>query len=394
MKRYFCLFFILVALVACSRKEPTPTSLPSPTPSVDPTPVPSFTPTPQGSPVPRITIVPSATRLPPTQQDVLQDSEALLTSTAETPPPPVPSSTPTRKVIDAAATATQPPTATLPESPLPTPSLVGPSPLPSPERETPPASTGEPTSPVATSNLSPSSAATTSTPTPTGSDGPTSTSTPTLSPTPQGEAWPFERVFIYHDEQAGKLYIGGQVVNNTGSSQRITTLTPVVYDGQGNPVTTAADFDYLPAGLNYSEVLGKVSLAPGQRLAVGFGVSLPEGIAFETRYRILVAAVSTEPARNDIVTTQTSHDNAGWPNFIHVNGTLVNPGPKLTEYLLIAVSVYDEDERVIGLGWSYETAPLYLTTGEHPFDVKATMFEAVGNLGLDMDGYDVQGLGK
>jgi hypothetical protein len=184
-------------------------------------------------------------------------------------------------------------------------------------------------------------------------------------------------------------------VNNTGSSQRITALTPVIYDGQGDPVSpVVVGFDFLPTGMDYGALLDNVSLAPGQRLAFGFRVSLPEGIAFDTRYRILVEAVSSETARNDIVITQNSYDDAGWPNSMHVEGTLVIPSPDLTDYLLVAVSVYDENERVIGLGWSYETASPYLTTGEHLFDVRANLFEIVATLGLDMDDYDVQGLGN
>lgn len=199
---------------------------------------------------------------------------------------------------------------------------------------------------------------------------------------------------MYQDDQRDELYIAGQVINNAGSSQRITSLTPVVYGPQGNPVTSAADFEFLPIGLNYGRLLENVSLAPGHRLAFGFRVSLPEGITVEDNYEISVEAVPTEPVRNDIVTTLIERDRSGWPDFIHVECAVENPGSKLADYLVITVSVYDEDDRVIGLGWRYETAPRYLAPGTQIFDVKAVMLEIVGGLGTDMNTADVQAFGN
>jgi len=321
--------------------------------------------------------VPSATRMQSTPQDATSDANSLPTSTVALPTTPLPSSTPTRRVIDAGATDIPFPTATRPESPLPTPTLEE-SPL-----DLPPTATG--TVPLSTPSSSPAEGTATPTPTVTGSQPLTSTPTPTTS----GRAWHLEKVFTYHDVEHQEFYIWGEVVNDTNSHQQITTLTPVVYGRDGNPLTSAE----VESPLGYDELRAAVRLPPTKSLAFGFRVYLPTDVPFDQDYEILVETEPVEPGRDDLDITHDEHDGLDWPDYFYVEGNYENPGLDLNEYVALVVTIYVGGDQVVGLGWAYETDDLHLQTGEQDFAVEVEMWEIVGELGLDVYSYKVQAFG-
>jgi hypothetical protein len=374
MKRLIWPLLMVLVLAACSRRCPSPTGSPSPTLPGSPTLMPQATSTFPGSPVPRITIVPSATRLQPTSPG---ESAATGASPTYTPTPPAtPTPIPTATIIDAGATATLPvsplPTSTLPESPL------------APPRGTP--NTGATPTPSPTS----SGANATVSPTTPGDSSSTTTSTPTATATtaPSGAGWRFENVYTYYDAEYQELYIWGEVVNETGSDQRLTTLIPVVYDGNGNPITSEEDVDTI--GSDYEQLREGVSLAPGHSLPFSFLVALPEGVAVEENYEILVAAEPAEPARADLDIVYYNSDASDWPDYYYVEGTFENPGPDLSEYVAIVVTLYDENGHVIGVGWFYEEGSSYLTTGEHDFEIYVELWEILYDLELEVYDHNAQ----
>ena len=73
-----------------------------------------------------------------------------------------------------------------------------------------------------------------------------------------------------------------------------------------------------------------------------------------------------------------------------MSGTFENPGPDLTDYVLVIVTAYDENGRVLGWGWQHEIDPTYLATGSHDFDVEIKMPEIVADLGLGIYAYKIQ----
>ena len=87
-----------------------------------------------------------------------------------------------------------------------------------------------------------------------------------------------------------------------------------------------------------------------------------------------------------------THDDleSDWPYYFYVNGTWENPGPELTEYVLVVVTAYDEERHVIGMGSSYETGSSQLAAGEHDFEVYVELWEIVAELELEVDDHDVQ----
>ena len=381
MKRFVWLLLITLTLVACSRKRPTPTSTPSPTLPSSPTPTAQATFIPQEPPAaPRITIVPSATRLQPTLPSETRTPSASPTRVEE-PPTPTLSFTPTPHVIDTGATDTPLPTATLSDSFLPAPTssessdaLLTETPLPSATLTPSPASE----EPTATSRSVPG--ATDESPTSTA----TVTSTPT--PTPTGEDWSYEQTFVYYDEDYEELYILGRVVNNTDSNQIISSLIPIIYDEDGYPLTGEEDAISL---LSY-ELLQTISLDPGSSLPFGFVVIyLPEGFdpyLIEERYGFEIQAGPTEETtREDLGISITGDGSAEWPDYFYVEGNYTIPSPDLEQYIAIIVALYDEDERVVGVGEWLSTDPFDREIGEHDFFVDVELEEFIYLLELEMN---------
>lgn len=381
MKRLVWPLLITLMLVACSRKDPTPTSSPSPTLAASSTPLPRPTHTP-GPPVSRITIVPSATRWQPTPSSEPADVAAPPTSTVEPSPTLIPSSTPTTRVIDANASDTPSPTATLPDSPLPT---SEPPRTPSP---------GTP-SPTITPTVSPTSSGADDTPTPTveaatsipASSTPTSTSTPTA---PNGD-WSFENVYTFYDDEYQEFYVWGEAVNDTSGDKHLTTLWPRVYGEDGNPVTSKDDVDAI--GTGYKELREGISLAPGARLAFSFLVYLPPDVSVTDNYDMVVAAEPAEPGRDDLEIADANLDYADWPYYLYVDGVYDNRDLDLDDYVAVVVTLYDDENRVIGVGWLYEEGDSHLTAGKHDFEITVELWEVVSYLGLEVDDHEAQVFG-
>lgn len=348
MKRMLYCLIISVGLVACSRRQPTPTSPATPTlPS--PTPVLFSTPTPAGSPVPRITIVPSATRLPREPDVAAEGATAPPTSTIESPATPIPTASPTLRIVDAGPTDTPAPTATVPESPLPT----------------------------ATSSESPLA--------------PAPTATSTTTPTPVAEGWRFERLKTYYDDASQELYITGEVVNGTDSYQRIASLAPVFYDDEGNLIP-GEETVLVPDA--YELMLDTVSLAPDDSFTFVFRTLVPEGVPDADKYEILIDAEPAESARNDLEIFPGEEDASDWPDYLIIRGIFENPGPDLEQYLSIVITIYDEQEQVIGLGWFFETASSYLTAGAQEFEIEVELPVFVALFELRFHRYELQIFGR
>ena len=247
-----------------------------------------------------------------------------------------------------------------------------------------------------TSTGSPDGSATvTSTPTPTseGAAAPSATPTPTLTPPPAGEAWSLRRLYTYYDEDFHEFYVWGEVVNDSSSYQRITTLFPVVNDAEGKPVTSEDDVEPLP---EYDQLKELVSLEPDQSLAFSFLVYLPEEVPFSDDYEMQVEMAATEPSRDDLDIPYGSDtfDASEWPYYFYVDGLFVNPGPDLTEYVAVVITLYDQEEHVIGLGWLVSTDPAYFGIGEHGYQVSVTSWDIMDALELEVGTYKIQVFGQ
>jgi hypothetical protein len=256
-----------------------------------------------------------------------------------------------------------------------------------PQQESPPAPPPGTQTPTATPTPPSTPSAASATPTPVVSTE--ASSTPTFTPTPilPDEGWGIINVFTYYDDAFQEFYISGEVVNDTHFDRRITTLMPVVYDEDELPATSEDDVEF-PEG--FDELREAVVLPPGQSLSFDFLVYPPEGISVEDNYEILVEGGPAEATRDDLDITSYEFDDFDWPVYFYVDGAFENPGPALTEYVAVVVTLYDEDGRVIGVGWFYETGSSALAAGEHEFEVEVETSYMVYELELEVYTYQVQ----
>jgi Tol biopolymer transport system component len=207
--------------------------------------------------------------------------------------------------------------------------------------------------------------------------------------TSSAPGWGVANSHIYQDPETQVVHVWGELLNYTGRDRRITAFTPVVYDGDGNPLSDDRSVAFLT---DYEDLLEAVSLADGRSLPFGFTVDLPEGVLVENDYQVAVGvtAMVAEPTRDDLDIPFHEFDLSEWPEAFQVRGTFENPGPDLTDYLMVVVTAYDLEGRVIGSGWRYETDPAYLATGTHNFEVTVELSEAVADQNLEVGAYKVQ----
>jgi hypothetical protein len=293
----------------------------------------------------------------------------------------VPSPTSTPRVIDAGATATAPPTAPPPESPLST---------PTPMEEVPSPAIDMPTPSATLEQDAPGEQATATLDT---EDTTDPTHTPTVTPKGAEANWRFENVHTYYNDVNQAFYISGESVNESASDQRITTLWPQVYDLEGYPVNTQSDVEAL--GQGYEALREGISLAPGKRLAFSFRVALPEGAVVDDfptgkGYEWVIASEPAEASRQDLGVLEENVDSSAWPAYFYVDGVFENPGPDLNAYVAVVVTLYDYDGRVIGVGWTYERAQAELSSGEHGFQIQVETWPGLDELGLEIGDHTLQ----
>jgi hypothetical protein len=259
----------------------------------------------------------------------------------DTPRPP---DTATPPIIDAGATDTPAPTATLPDSPLA-----------SPTQE-------EEDEPLAEAPGTPSA-----TPTPDeAGDETTPPATETATPQSTAEAWPVEDVYTYVNTESIKLALAGQLRNASDSHQRLMSLLPRVYEETGLPLTDAGDVDAPPDISEYNDLVAMISLAPGATLPFNFTIDLPGDVSVDENYRVVVEAEPSEPDRDDLYVDDYAVEE-DWPLF--VEGIYQVPDQDLTDYVAVLLVAYDSEGRIIGLGWFLGTESSDLSSGRHDFEL-------------------------
>jgi hypothetical protein len=203
--------------------------------------------------------------------------------------------------------------------------------------------------------------------------------------------WEFSNVRVYQDQAAHALHVWGQVVNHSGDDKRIVDLVPVVHDENWEPITSLQQHTFASGS---QDLFQSVSLADGRSLPFGFTIHLPQSVRLQDDYGITmyVSSESVEPARpdEDLDIPSNDYDLSGWPDTFSVSGSFENPGPDLSEYAVIVVTVYAVDGQVMGLGWRAETNPTYLSSGSHDFEVEIQFSEPLADLELGVGHYKIQ----
>lgn len=218
----------------------------------------------------------------------------------------------------------------------------------------------------------------TSAPTATATEAPTPTGTPTATPTetPLSAGWVFTGVRLYPGQYEDGLLLYGNLINNTGSPQELEFISGTFYDAQGQQVagddSTSA---YWPA----------LVIPPGGDMPFEVTVDDVEDIAnFEL-------SVEAEPGgelpRQDF---EFLDINQGLEQAAYcVGGALRNPGGGLQKYLIIALVLYDGQNKVINFGDYTEYGPTRIT-GEQTLTFKI----CVGPPNQDVARYELRAWGR
>jgi hypothetical protein len=221
---------------------------------------------------------------------------------------------------------------------------------------------GNPTASLPTSTFTPPLPTVTALQTPIALDTPTApptapTNLPPATATPILEAagWAFIGVQSYPNPEEESVILYGDVVNNTGSSQALVSITGTFYDGQGQVIADEENvFDYWPVE----------TLPPGGRAPFELTIYDVQNIA---KFDLSVAAeASNDTPRQDfeILGLSQSPDDEEYC----LSGTLRNQSDAVG-YLIIIATFYDAQDNVISFGEYY----------------KPTAKDIVGNQTLDFE---------
>ncbi len=214
-----------------------------------------------------------------------------------------------------------------------------------------------------------------SAPTPSGS----SSTVPTPTPIRSGSStsgWSFVGVRTFYDPDWESLFVYGEAVNNTGSSQELFYITGTFYDDQGQVVADEYDADdYWPI-----EILPNGSQVP-------FEIALwdIESVAdFDLK---VISEPSSDTPRKDF---QFSDINAeGDERDYCVVGVLRNSGGQLGDYLVVVAVLYDDQDKVINFDSSHDYAPEDVV-GDQTLDFEV----CVDPLGQEVDYYELRAWGQ
>lgn len=199
--------------------------------------------------------------------------------------------------------------------------------------------------------------------------------------------WRFAKLRLEHDSFARTLHVWGEVVNESGTDQRIIAFVPVLWDHNGELVNVTRWRFFK----GYSDLIPAVSVAQGQALPFGFRVSLPYNAQLRDGAEIMVhvAAESAEPDRDDLDIPENDFDLSR-PDELRVSGIIENAGPALNEGLTVVVTAYDDEGHVMGWGWQTETSPARLSDNTQGFDVSVQFSKPITDLDLEVESYKIQ----
>lgn len=193
---------------------------------------------------------------------------------------------------------------------------------------------------IATSNSTPTLAASTATSAPTLTP-PALTLTPAATATPSD--WTFANVRVMpHPSQNGLLVVG-EIVNNTGAPQTVLEVSGSFYNVQGQlvagPLKTSAE---IPTD--------KVPIPAGGRMPFAMHV---QDIEQAETYSLQVKAQASAQTATQFDTFVNSTPVTVRGKYC-INSTLPRPEPGLTTYLAVSLLLLDGEGRALSLGDVYE----------------------------------------
>lgn len=190
---------------------------------------------------------------------------------------------------------------------------------------------------------------------------PTETPTPratsvTVVPDIESGGWSFTSVRLYTGQNEEGILLYGDLINNTGGTQKLDFISGIFYDAQGQIIADAKNIDvYWPLDF----------ILPGGQVPFEMTVN---GIQSAANFNLSVEAEpSTETLRQDFEFSEVSQWNEGGK--FCVTGQLRNRGNALQNYLVIATILYDSQNNIVNFSHQQESS-FDQMIGDHPLDIE------------------------
>jgi hypothetical protein len=210
---------------------------------------------------------------------------------------------------------------------------------------------------------------------PTATPPPRATTVAVIPDIKSGE-WAFTGVRLYTGQDEDGVLLYGDLVNNTGDTQKLDFISGIFYDAQGQIIADATNIDvYRPLDF----------ILPGGQLPFEMTVT---GIQSAANFDLSVEAEpSTETLRQDFEFSEVNQWNESGK--FCVSGQLRNKGAPLQNYLVIATILYDSQDNIVN--FSHQQEPSFAQMiGDHPLDVDI----CIGSSNQNVAGYALRAWGQ
>jgi LysM repeat protein len=198
---------------------------------------------------------------------------------------------------------------------------------------------------------------------------------PTVVPTPTPVALQIQGL-AFHRTPVDSLWCLGEVVNLSGRPAEEVQVEVSLHDEQGQLLASGAVFTQL-------DVLAADGRAP---FAILYPAPPASFAQYQTRVLGGVPGTHLGPRYPDLVVTE---DRGQWldENNYQVRGEVHNRGDADAEKVVVVVTLYDEEEHVVGARTVAIPAEVFLSGAMAPFEVTLTPLATVNRYDIQVQGW-------
>jgi hypothetical protein len=149
-------------------------------------------------------------------------------------------------------------------------------------------------------------------------------------------------------DEFNTLTIVGEIRNDSNVTVGQTDITVTFYNAAGATI-----------GTTNGKTMIK-NLSPGESSPFIISLSHPPGLASHSLRAVARPVPAKQPAQLSVTEIRRFEDNAG---FFHVKGVIKNNGATVAKRVIVASVIYNRDNNVINVGFTY-SAPPTLKPGE------------------------------
>jgi LysM repeat protein len=200
---------------------------------------------------------------------------------------------------------------------------------------------------------------------------------PTVVPTPTPVALKIQGLAFYRTP-VGSLWCMGEVLNLSGQPAEEVQVQVSLHDEQGQLLAMGAAFTQLDI------------LAAGGRAPFAILFAAPPSSFAQYQTRVLGGVPSTHlgPRYSELIVTE---DHGEWldENNYQVRGQVHNRGQADAERVVVVVTLYDQEDHVVGARTVEIPAEVFLAGAMAPFEVTLTPLGPVARYDVQVQGWSI-----